>query len=120
MIASADSVFRLRSDSPAAFGSRLAALGREHPIIFDEFMGAPLVLRHGGVAAALRDTATFSTRPYGMGPMSSAMIAHDGVEHRRQRRIHNHFFSARASARYAEIVAPIAERVFGALAVRSK
>ncbi|GAB3981396.1 cytochrome P450 [Actinoallomurus acanthiterrae] len=120
MIASADSVFRFRSDSPVTFGSRLAALGREQPIIFDEFMGAPLVLRHGDVMAALHDTATFSTRPYGMGPMSSAMIAHDGAEHRRQRRIHNRFFSARASARYAEIVAPIAERIFGSLAAKSK
>jgi cytochrome P450 len=116
MIASADSVFRSRSESPAAFGSRLAALGREHPIIFDEFMAAPLVLRRGDVSAALRDTATFSTRPYGIGPMRSSMIAQDGVEHRRQRRIHNRFFSAG----YAEIVTPIAERTFGSLAARSK
>lgn len=120
MIASADSVFRCHSGSPAALGSKLAALGRECPIIFDEFMAAPLVLRHAAVSAALRDTATFSTRPYGVGPMSSAMIAHDGVEHRRQRRIHNRFFSAVASARYAEVVAPIADRMFGALALKSK
>ena len=120
MIASADSEFRRHHESPAAFGSRLAELGREQPVIFDEFMAAPLVLRHGDVSAALRDTTTFSTRPYGMGPMSSAMIAHDGVEHRRQRRIHNRFFSAVASARYAEIVAPIADRTFGSLAMKSK
>jgi cytochrome P450 len=120
MIASADSVFRRRSSSPATFGSRLAALGREHPVVFDEFMAAPLVLRHGDVSAALRDTATFSTRLYGVGPMSSAMIALDGAEHNRQRRIHNRFFSAVASARYAQIVAPIAERTFGALAAKSE
>jgi cytochrome P450 len=120
MIASADSVFRCHSESPAAFGSRLAALGREHPIVFDEFMAAPLVLRHHDVSAALRDTATFSTRPYGIGPMRSTMIAQDGVEHRRQRRIHNRFFSAVASARYAEMVTPIAEHTFGSLADRAE
>jgi cytochrome P450 len=120
MIASADSVFRCYSESPAAFGSKLAALGREEPIVFDEFMAAPLVLRHRDVSATLRDTATFSTRPYGMGPMSSTMIAQDGVDHRHQRRIHNRFFSAVASARYAEMVIPIAERTFGMLAPRSE
>jgi hypothetical protein len=60
----------------------LAAFGREQPLIFDEFMAAPLVPRHGDVSAALRDTATFSTRPYGLGPMSSTMIDQDGVDHR--------------------------------------
>lgn len=116
MIASTDSVFRRRSKSPADFGSGLAALGREHPVVFDEFMAAPLVLRHRDVVAALRDTATFSTRPYGIGSMRSSIIAQDGAEHRRQRRIHNRFFSAVASARYTEMVRPIAERTFGSLA----
>jgi cytochrome P450 len=120
MIASADSVFRCRSTSPAAFGVRLAALGRENPVVFDEFMAAPLVLRHDDVSAALRDTSTFSTRPYGVGPMSSSIIAQDGIGHRRQRRIHNRFFSAVASARYTQIVTPIADRTFGAPAARSK
>jgi cytochrome P450 len=120
MIASTDSLFRCRFSSPAAFGSKLAALGREHPVIFDEFMAAPLVLRQKDVSAALRDTATFSTEFYGTGPMESAMIALDGAEHNRQRRIHNRFFSAVASARYAQIVAPIAERTFGALAAKPK
>jgi cytochrome P450 len=120
MIASADSLFRRRFPSPAAFGSGLAALGREHPVVFDEFMAAPLVLRHGDVSAALRDTTTFSTQAYAVGPMSLSMIAMDGPEHNRQRRIHNRFFSATASAQYARIVAPIAERTFGALAAKSE
>ncbi|GII55460.1 cytochrome P450 [Planotetraspora thailandica] len=120
MIASSDSVFRSRSSSPAAFGSSLAALGREQPVVHDEFMAAPLVLRHRDVSAALRDTATFGNQLYGVGPMSSSMIALDGAEHNRQRRIHNRFFSAVASARYASIVAPIAERTFGALAAKSE
>lgn len=120
MIASADSVFHREFESPAALGSTLAALGRERPVVFDEYMGAPLVLRHADVSAVLRDTATFTTRPYGMGPMSSSMIAQDGADHRHQRRIHNRFFSAVASARYAELVTPIAERTFGAPAGRAE
>lgn len=120
MIASVDSVFRRHFDSPAGFGRALAALGREHPVVFDAYMAAPLVLRHRDVSAALRDTATFSTRPYGVGPMGSSMIAQDGDEHRRQRRIHNRFFSAVASARYARTVTPIAERTFAAPVGRSR
>lgn len=120
MIASADSPFLARSTSPAALGGTLASIGREHPVIFDEAMGAPLVLRHKDVTAALRDTATFSTQFYGMGPMSSSMIAHDGAEHARQRRVHNRFFSAAASVRYAEIVEPIAAQAFGSLRGRDR
>ncbi|WP_020524459.1 cytochrome P450 [Catelliglobosispora koreensis] len=115
MIPRAESPFLVRSVSPTGLGSTLAEHGRERPVVFDELMGAPLVLRHKDVSAALRDTKTFSTQFYGMGPMATAMIAHDGVEHARQRRIHNRFFSASASARYAEIVRPIAQQAFGGL-----
>ncbi|WP_027345776.1 cytochrome P450 [Hamadaea tsunoensis] len=118
MIASADSPFANSSPSPAGFGSALALLGRQQPVVFDEAMGAPLVLRYRDVAAALRDTATFSTRFYGMGPMAGVMISQDGEEHSRQRRIHNRFFSASASRRYAEMVRPLAERTFRPLAGR--
>src|SRR5436190_2229065 len=120
MITAMDSAFGATFDSPQTLGRRLAAIGRERPVVFDERMGAPLVLRHKDVAAALRDTATFSTRFYGVGPMAEAMIALDGDDHHRQRRIHNRFFSARASARYAERVAPIAHRTFGAFAGRDR
>ena len=120
MIPSAESPFAARSSSPSTLGSSLAAIGREHPVILDELMGAPLVLRHKDVAAALRNAETFSTAFYGMGPMSKSMIAHDGPEHARQRRIHNRFFSAAASARYAGVVEPIAQRAFGGLADREQ
>lgn len=116
MIASADSVFGSRFPSPVAFGTALATIGREQPVIFDELMSAPLVLRHKDVSAALRNTATFSTQLYAVGPMSAGIIAQDGAEHHHQRRIHNRFFSASASAKYAEMVIPIAQRTFGALA----
>ncbi|WP_186315885.1 cytochrome P450 [Catellatospora sichuanensis] len=109
-----------RSSSPAALGSTLAALGQHEPIVFDEFMNAPLVLRHRDVSAALRDTATFSTRFYGLGPMSAAMIALDGTPHHRLRRVHNRFFSAGASAKYAQAVVPIAKRTFGAVAAKAE
>jgi cytochrome P450 len=48
------------------------------------------------------------------------MIAHDGDEHTRQRRIHSRFFSPRASTRYASRIAPIAERTFDALVGRDR
>ena len=82
-------------------------------MVFDELMGAPLVLRHNDVSAALRNTAIFSTQFYGMGPMSDSMIALDGPEHARRRRIHSRFFGPAASEHYARIVEPIAQRTFG-------
>jgi cytochrome P450 len=113
-----NSVFQSSSPSPAAFGTALAELGRQSPTVFDEYMGAPLVLRHKDVSAALRNHAVFSTKLYAVGPMATAMIAQDGMEHTRQRRIHNRFFSPGASTRYKARIAPIAERSFGALAGR--
>lgn len=118
MIKLADSAFLARSESPATIGRRLAEVGRDAPVVYDELMAAPLVLRHRDVSAAMRDSTTFSTEFYGVGPMAMAMIAHNGAEHARQRRIHNRFFSPSASARYATRVTPIADRVFGALAGR--
>jgi cytochrome P450 len=118
MIKRADSAFLARSESPAAIGRRLAEAGRATPVVYDELMAAPLVLRHRDVSAAMRDSTTFSTEFYGVGPMATAMIAHNGAEHARQRRIHNRFFSPSASARYATRVTPIAERMFGTLAGR--
>ncbi len=120
MIPAAESAFAHRSPSPATLGSTLAALGRRQPVVFDELMNAPLILRHRDVSAALRDTATFSTAFYGMGPMSEAMIALDGAPHHRLRRVHNRFFSAAASAKYAAAVVPIARRTFGPLAASAE
>jgi cytochrome P450 len=119
LIKTADSAFLVESGSPATIGCTLAAMGRDAPVVYDELMAAPLVLRHRDVSAALRNATTFSTEFYGLGPMSTAMIAHNGPEHARQRRIHNRFFSPVASARYAARVTPIAERTFGALAGRA-
>jgi cytochrome P450 len=120
MISSAESPFAISRPSPAALGSALAAIGRDHPVIMDEHMGSPLVLRHRDVSAALRDPATFSTRFYGVGPMVNALIAHEGADHTRQRRIHNRYFSPGASARYAAVVEPIARAAFGGLADRAE
>jgi cytochrome P450 len=116
MIKAADSRFGVGSADPSSFGRDLAALGRERACVFDELMGALLVLRHKDVSAGLRNHATFSTSFYGVGPMASMMIAHGGAEHARQRRIHNRFFSPAASARYAARVVPVAERTFEKLA----
>lgn len=116
MITRTESVFGVRSGSPAGLGSALAAIGRDRPVVVDELMGAPLVLRHRDVSAALRDTTTFSTRFYGLGPMSDSMIALDGPEHARRRRVHNRFFGPTATASYTRIVEPVAQRVFGDLA----
>ena len=118
MITIAESAFLAKSDSPATIGQTLAALGRDQPVVHDELMAAPVVLRHRDVSKAMRDSATFSTSFYGVGPMATAMIAHNGPEHTRQRRIYNQFFNPAASARYAARVTPIAERMFGTLAGR--
>ncbi len=115
-IGTTDSAFLVRSASPATLGRTLAAVGRDRPVVFDELMAAPLVLRHKDVSAALRSPAMFSTGFYGVGPMATAMIAQHGAEHSRQRRIQNRFFSPAASARYAERVLPVARREFGTLA----
>lgn len=120
VISTEDSAFSASSASPATIGHTLAAVGRDTPVVYDELMAAPLVLRHQDVSSALRDATRFSTSFYGVGPMAQAMIAHNGAEHARQRRIHNRFFSPTASARYAERVTPIAESTFGALAGRSR
>jgi cytochrome P450 len=120
MITNVDSPFLASSESPAAFGQALAAIGRERPVVYDEAMAAPVVLRHRDVSAGLRDSATFSTEFYGSGPLATAMVAHNGAEHAKQRRIHNRFFSPTASARYADRITPIADRTFGALAGRAE
>jgi cytochrome P450 len=120
MITIAESAFLAKSESPAAIGQALAALGREQPVVHDELMAAPVVLRHHDVSKAIRDSDTFSTAFYGIGPMATSMIAKNGPEHTRQRRIYNRFFNPAASARYAERVTPIAERMFGALAGRRR
>ncbi|MBB5874505.1 cytochrome P450 [Allocatelliglobosispora scoriae] len=120
MISSTESPFTVGSPSPGALGSALAAIGRDQPVVMDEHMGAPLVLRHRDVSAALRNPAAFSTRFYGVGPMADSLIAREGSDHALQRRIHNRFFSPAASARYAAVVAPIARAAFGGLAARGE
>jgi cytochrome P450 len=113
-----DSPFAARSSSPTTLGTTLAAL--TEPVVFDELMAAPLVLRHKDVSAALRDSATFSTSFYAMPPMESAMIALNGSEHMRQRRIHNRFFNPVASARYADRIAVVADNAVAKLAGRTE
>jgi cytochrome P450 len=120
MITAADSAFLVHSASPATLGRTLAEIGRDQPVVFDEFMAAPLVLRHKDVSSALRNSAMFSTRFYGSPPLETAMIAQNGPEHVRQRRIHNRFFSPGASARYAERVAVVARKSVAALAGRTE
>jgi cytochrome P450 len=120
MIVAADSAFGRRADSPTGLGQSLAALGREHPVIADELVGAPLVLRHRDVRAAIADTSTFGTACDSAGPLRTAMIAQEGLEHLRQRRIHDRFFGARARAKYARVVERVAAETFGAFAGRHR
>src|SRR5262245_42749331 len=100
VIAAADSPFAVRSASPTTLGRSLAALGEEQAVVIDELMAAPVVLRHNDVSAALRNASLFSTAFYGNPPMESMMIAQNGAEHMRQRRVYNRFFSPAASVRY--------------------
>ena len=99
MITSTDSALVASSDSPTGLDRALAAIGRERPVMSDELMAAPLVLRHRDVSAALRDTATFRNRFYGVGPVEHALISLDGEEHAAKRRMFSQFFSPAASWR---------------------
>jgi len=114
-----ESPFAVRSASPATLGRTLAAMGRDRPVVFDDLMAAPLVLRHKDVSAALRNGTVFSTAFYGTPPMETMMIAHNGPEHLRQRRIHNRFFSPVASARYTDRVQVVAEKAVARLRGRT-
>lgn len=114
-----ESPFAVRSGSPTTLGRALAAMGRNRPVVFDEHMAAPLVLRHKDVSAALRNSAVFSTAFYGTPPMETMMIAHNGPEHVRQRRIHNRFFNPVASARYTDQVVAVARRAVSQLRGRT-
>jgi cytochrome P450 len=118
-VPSAESPFAVRSASPTTLGSSLAAMGQERPAVFDELMAAPVVLRHNDVSAALRNASVFSTAFYGAPPMETAMIAQNGPEHMRQRRIYNRFFSPVASARYTDRVRAVAEKAVATLAGRT-
>ncbi len=115
-----ESPFAVRSASPATLGRALAAMGRDRPVVFDDLMAAPLVLRHKDVSAALRNSTVFSTAFYGTPPMETMMIAHNGPEHMRQRRIHNRFFSPVASARYTDRVRAVAEGAVSRLRGRTR
>jgi len=119
VVTTAESPFAAQSSSPATLGRSLAALGQEQPVVHDQLMAAPVVLRHKDVSAALRNAATFSTAFYGTPPLETSMIAQHGAEHARQRRIHNRFFSPAASARYAERVRTVARDAVGKLAGRT-
>lgn len=115
-----ESPFAVRSESPATLGRTLAAMGRDRPVVFDDLMAAPLVLRHKDVSTALRHSTVFSTAFYGTPPMESMMIAHNGPEHARQRRIHNRFFNPVASARYTGRVQAVAEKAVARLRGRTE
>jgi cytochrome P450 len=115
-----ESPFAVRSASPTTLGRTLAAMGRDQPVVFDDLMAAPVVLRHKDVSAALRDSAVFSTAFYGTPPMETMMIAHNGPEHLRQRRIHNRFFNPVASARYTDRVGVVARRAVSQLRGRTE
>lgn len=58
-----------RSGSPVTLGRTLAAMGQDRPVVFDELMAAPLVVRHKDVSAALRSSSVFSTAFSGTPPM---------------------------------------------------
>lgn len=119
VITTAQSPFTGWHASPCTLGRSLATVGQEQPVVFDEFMGAPVVLRHKDVSAALRNTTVFSTSFYGVPPMGTTMIAQNGPEHMRQRRIHNRFFSPAASAQYTERVRAVAGKAVATLAGRT-
>jgi cytochrome P450 len=112
-----NNLFAFASEDPTAFGLRIAAAAKEHPVYFDEGVDMPVVLRSSDVIAALKNPATFSTRAFDIGLMKGALIALEGEAHARMRRLYNSFFSPRALARYESmVVRPIARRVVDRMA----
>src|SRR6266498_3244965 len=115
VLPAAESPFAVRSASPSTLGRTLAALGQDEPVVYDELMAAPVVLRHKDVSAGLRNASVFSTAFYGTPPMETAMIAQNGAEHTRMRRVQNRFFNPTVSARYTQRVEAVAARTVGML-----
>jgi cytochrome P450 len=114
------SLFSIVSEDPTRFGMELAAMGREHPVYFDEVLGLPVVLRSADINAVLRDEQTYSTRVFQNGLMKDALIASHGEEHTRMRKLYNSFFAPQQVRRYEEhIVVPAVREVIDRLAAQS-
>lgn len=107
----------LVSEDPTALGKHLAAVGREHPVVFDESLGMAVLLRNSDIQAVLRDEATFSTRVFQNGVMKDALIATGGDAHTRMRKLYTNFFAPQQIARYEhDIVAPAVDLALDDLA----
>jgi cytochrome P450 len=107
----------LVSEDPTEFGMSLAAAGREHPAVFDEGLGMPVLLRSADIQTVLRDEATFSTRVFQNGLMKDSLIATSGDAHTRMRKLYNSFFAPQQIARYEhDIVTPAVELALDDLA----
>lgn len=107
----------LISEDPTAFGMRLAAAGREHPIYFDEAIGLPVILRSSDLHAVLRDDVTFSNRVFEYGLMKNSLVSSGGDEHTRLRKLYNGFFGPKQIARYeTDIILPAVDWVLDDLA----
>ena len=102
------SLFFVPSDDPTALPRRFADAAKEAPLVLDEGLGLPVVLRKAHLAAIFRDSETFTTRMFDAGILRGGLAALQGEDHAKMRRIYNLFFTPRAVERYEEkIVRPI-------------
>ncbi len=117
MLPRKDLMYSMVSEDPTAFGMRLAAIGRENPVVFDESLGMPILLRSSDIQTVLRDEATYSTRVFQNGVMKDALIATGGDAHTRMRKLYSNFFAPQQIARYEhDIVAPAVDLALDDLA----
>ncbi|XXY49108.1 cytochrome P450 [Sorangium sp. So ce269] len=109
------------SEDPTALSRRLAAAAEEHPVYFDDALGAPVLVRGADVKNALGDPETFSMRCFETGVLAGTIIPARAEEHARLRRLHTEFMSPRAVARYEQsVIFPVARGVVDQLAGRER
>lgn len=102
----------IQSPDPTALSRALAEKRKEHAAYFDDVMKGWVILDRRTIQAALRNSSLYSSRVYGAGVFAKGLVAMEGEEHARLRRIYNLFFLPQAIQRYeGTIVRPIAARV---------
>jgi cytochrome P450 len=108
----AGTLFLTPVEGPAHFGRLFSEKRRKEPVYIDPVLRGHVILRHADVSRALRDYETFSSRIFESTPFYKLMIAKDGPEHTRLRRMANQMFAPRALKAYEEsVIVPCAEGI---------
>lgn len=115
------SLFATVSEDPTELWRNIAAAAKRYPVYWDEMLGLPVVLQTAAINSAFRDSETYSTRVFEQGLMRGALVAQEGEDHTRMRKLYNSFFAPRQIKAYEEgIVAPAVRQVMASLAQRDE